>query len=394
MPEEQKSSITIDITLSGDGETSLKTFTETVDKRSNETASLYKGKPLKLYLEFLTELAPYLKSGKDITPYLKDIVKILVESKRYFDLAAIFKFLKTHNDLKTETGKIYELMKEVVSPYVNDLFTKSLTYSSSELDDMFANILGNDHALLMELISHIFKQYSLFNATLSENIYRKIIEIAGSNLKGFVEHADARFLAYYLSTIPKLPFTPPEHIAQWTSLIVSQSTNPAHTKKIIDAMKEYPSVDILLIFMIAPRENDRSEAVSLLRDCVDMGMMDNESYRNASVYFIEKALSGSFYDFHSVSGSQKESFLAIMSVVGGSEIKKIAVNIIREPNTHGDPKITETKKIFVTLLGRLSANDHEIIVTLNQMLKDSSIEEAVRESLSKTVVNISGKERV
>jgi hypothetical protein len=391
MTEEQKSSITIDITLSESEDASLKTFTETIDKNSKQATSLYKGKPLKLYLEFLTELTPYLKSGKDIKPYLEDIVKILIESKRYFDLATIRKFLKNHYDLNTETGKIYLLMKQVVSPYVNDVFTKSLTYSSSELDDMFANILGNDHALLMELISHIFKEYSLFNATLSENIYKKIIEIAASNLKGFIDHADTRFLAYYLSTMPKLPFTPPEHIAQWTSLIVSQSTNAKYTKKIIQAMKEHPSVDVLLIFIIAPREDERSEAISLLKDCVDMGMMDNEIYKNASIYFIEKALSGSFYDFNSFSGRQKEKFSSIMNVVGGSEVKKVAVNIVRDPNIHNDPKITETKKIFVNLLGKLFLKDHEIIVTLNQMLKDSSIEDTVKESISKVVSSVSGK---
>ncbi|HQB10417.1 MAG TPA: hypothetical protein PLW37_11160, partial [bacterium] len=146
----------------------LQDYQHSVDRKDSGISKEYRGKPLKLYLEFLVELSPYLKTGKDIKPYIRDMVNILIEAKRYLDLATIFIFLKNHNEIKSETGNIYPVMKEILNPHINVLFTKSITYSSVELDEMFSDILGKDHALLMELISFIFKEYGLFNAKLSE----------------------------------------------------------------------------------------------------------------------------------------------------------------------------------------------------------------------------------
>ncbi len=388
MQEEQKTDMD---EVSQSGTVTLQDYTSAVDRQDQDTSSIYKGKPLKLYLKFLADLAPYSKTGKDIEPYLEDIIKILIGAKRYFDLSTIFTFLRNHYDLGTETGNIYPLMKKVLSAHVNDLFTKSLTYSSSELNNMFADILGKDHALLMELVSYIFRKYSLFNAKLSENIYRKLIEISDSDIKSFIDHSDTRFLAFYLSTIPKLPYTPSHHISAWTILILSQSTNSKYTSKIIEAMKEHPSVDILLIFILAPRENERAEAMALLKDCVDMGMMESENYIKASAYFIEKALSGEFFDFHAIPGAQKEIFSLLIYMSGSSELKTLVVRMIREPNVHNDPKITETKRIFIVLLSKLFSKDPETIVTLTQMLKDDAIEKSIREIISKSVEKIKSK---
>lgn len=374
--------------MSGNIETADKTLQEyrtAVDSEDNKRVQNFKGKPLKLYLEFLVELAPYYRSGKDIRPYLKDIVTILIDAKRYLDLATIFVFLKNHNDFKTDTGQIYPVIKEILNPYVNSLFTKSITYSSLELNEMFSDILGKDHALLMELISFIFKEYSLFNAKLSENIFKKFIEIADENICSFIDHADSKFLAFYLSNLPRLPFASAEHISKWTELILYQSTKEKYTLKIISAMKEHPSLEILLIFILSPRENERSETIFLLKDCLDMGLVDEKLFISGADYFLEKSLTSQFYDFNSIPRTQKESLSSLILYTGGKKLKHIIISMIREKNLNSDPKITETKMIFVLLLGKLVAKDPEITIILKQMLRDETVEKDVKEAILKTM---------
>lgn len=366
-----------------DTDKTLREYQSAVDSKSTNITKEYRGKPLKLYLEFLIELAPYTKLGKDISPYICDMVNILIEAKRYLDLATIFIFLKNNSDFKTETGVIYPTMKEIMNPHINTLFTKSITYSSLELNEMFSDILGKDPALLMELISYIFKEYGLFNAKLSENIYRKFIEIADENILTFIEHADSKFLAFYLSSIPQLPFVPPKHVSKWAELILYQSTKEEHTAKIISAMKEHPSLEILLIFILTPRENERSEALALLRDCLEMGLVNEDIFSAGAVYFLEKALNSQFYDFHSIPRSQKKIICQMIAATGGKKLKHIIISMIREKNIHTDPKITETKKVFSGLLKKLIPKDPEIIIIVKQMLKDETIEPVVKEILLK-----------
>ena len=364
----------------------LQEYRSAVDTKSAGITSEYRGKPLKLYLKFLTELAPYAKTGKDVKPYIKDMVSILIEAKRYLDLSTIYIFLKNQSDFKTETGALYPLMKEMLSSHINVLFTRSITYSSLELNEMFSDILGKDHAVLMELISFIFKEYSLFNAKLSENIYRKFIEIADEDLVSFIEHADSKFLAFYLSSVPHLPFVPAEHVSKWTELILYQNTKEHLTSKIIAAMKEHPSLDILLIFILSPKENERSEALALLRDCLEMGVVNEELFTSTAVYFLERSLTSQFYDFHSIPGSQKNIFAQMIVATGGKKLKHIIISMIREKNIHNDPKITETKIIFSNLLKDLVPKDPEITIIIRQMLKDETVEPVVKEVLLKITV--------
>jgi hypothetical protein len=277
-------------------------------------------------------------------------------------------------------------MKEVLSSHINVLFTRSITYSSLELNEMFSDILGKDHAVFMELISFIFKEYSLFNAKLSENIYRKFIEIADEDLVSFIEHADSKFLAFYLSSVPHLPFVPAEHVSKWTELILYQSTKEHLTSKIIAAMKEHPSLDILLIFILSPKENERSEALALLRDCLEMGVVNEDLFASTAVYFLERSLTSQFYDFHSIPGSQKNTFAQMIVATGGKKLKHIIISMIREKNIHNDPKITETKIIFSNLLKDLVPKDPEIIIIIRQMLKDETVELVVKEILLKITV--------
>jgi hypothetical protein len=361
----------------------LQDYQHAVDRKDSGISKEYRGKPLKLYLEFLIELSPYLKTGKDIKPYIRDMVNILIDAKRYLDLATIFIFLKNHNEIKSETGNIYPAMKDILNPHINVLFTKSITYSSVELDEMFSDILGKDHALLMELISFIFKEYGLFNAKLSENIYKKFIEIADEDILSFIEHADSKFLAFYLSSIPQLPFVPAKHVSKWTELILYQSTKERYTSKIISAMKEHPSLDILLVFILSPRENERSEMLNLLRDCLEMGIVNEELFRTGAVYFLEKSLTSQFYDFNSLPRTQKETVCSFILATGGKQLKHIIISMIREKNIHNDPKITETKIVFTNLIRELIPKDPEMTIITRQMLKDETVEPAVKEALLK-----------
>ena len=363
----------------------LKDYQQAVDSSDKKRERAYKAKPLKMYIEFLKQLAPYSLSGKSVRPYIEDMVKILIGAKRYFDLASIFIFLRNQKILKTETGKILPVMEDVLRPYVNDLFTKSLTYSSDELDEMFSEVFGNDYALLMELVSHIFREYSLFNAQLSQNIYEKFIEVADNDLRGFIEHSDSKFLAFYLSNLPRLPFVPPEHISRWTNLILDEATGVGYIDKIIQALKERPSVEILLIFLLSSRDKARLEALSLLKDCSDMGLIDEKVFCDSACYFMGKAISGEFYDFHAISRTQKEMFASLIYMSSDKKLVRRVIDIIKEKNVHKDPKITETNKIFVSLAGRLSRKDPELKIILEQMLRDSNVGLEIREDINKSL---------
>lgn len=363
----------------------LQDYQKAVDSSDKKRDRAYKAKPLKMYLEFLKQLAPYSLSGKSVRPYIEDMVKILVNANRYFDLASIFIFLRNQKILKTETGKILPVMEDVLRPYVNELFTKSLTYSSDELDEMFSEVFGNDHALLMELVSHIFKEYSLFNAQLSQNIYEKFIEVADNDLRGFIQHSDSKFLAFYLSNLPRLPFVPPEHISRWTNLILDEATGAGYIDKIIKALKEHPSVEILLIFLLSSREKARNEALSLLKDCAEMGLVQEELFCESGCYFLRKALSGDFYDFHAIPRTQKEMFASLIYLSSDKELAKQVVEIVKEKNVHNDPKITETSRIFVALAGKISRKDPELKIILEQMLRDSNVELDIREDINKSL---------
>lgn len=373
-----------DLDLEAGAET-LKEYRAAVDSNDHRKDENFRGKPLELYIQFVSELPTSLKSGKDIKPYLEDIIKILINAKRYLDVAAIYNFLKNNNRHKTETGLVYPVMKSVISPYANDMFIKSLTYSSSELNDMFSDIFGNDSGLLMELISNIFKEYGLFNAKFSENIYKKFIDTAERDIISFIEHSNIKFLAFYFSSIPRLPFVPAGHIANWTNLILSQSTKEKHTAKILAALKEHPSLDILLVFILSPRETERLEALNLLKSCLDMGIIDESVFRTESIYFLEKSITSQFYDFHNISRTQKEIISALILKAGGVELKEKIVSVLKERNSHGDPKIQDTKIIFVYLLGKLAAQNPEIVNSLKLVLQDSAIEENVKEAILRSI---------
>lgn len=369
----------------------LSSYRDAVDSNDTKKNENFRGKPLSLYIQFVSELAAYVKSGKDIRPYLNDMVKILIGARRYLDLAAIYNFLKSQNRHNTQTGEVYPLMKEVMAGYANDLFTRSLTYSSKELNEMFSDVFGNDQKLLMELIGHIFREYGLFNARLSENIYRKIIDTAQSDIKGFIEHSDTRFLSFYISNLSRMPFISPEHIAEWTNLIISSSTKDEHTAKILAALREHPSLDFLLIFLLSPRDNDRSEALSLLVSCLDMGLIDEKHFRNEAVYFLEKMVSSQFYDFHSISRTQKELAVNLMATAGGDRLARRVIAVLKEKNAHGDPKIKDTKVSFVYLLSRMAQKDPQLEKSMKLMLQDSQIEESVKEAIIKTISSSAGK---
>jgi len=363
----------------------LESFQQAVDSSDKKRDKAFQAKPLKMYIEFLQQLAPYALGGKSVRPYIEDMVSILAGAKRYFDLASIFIFLRNQKVMKTPTGKILPVMEDVLRPYVNDLFINSLTYSSEELDEMFSEVFGNDHALLMELVSHIFKEYSLFNAQLSQNIYEKFIEVADNDLRGFIQHSDSKFLAFYLSNLPRLPFVPPEHISRWTNLILDEATGAGYIEKIIKAMKEHPSVEILLIFLLSSREKPRMEALSLLKDCSDMGLIDEKIFCESACYFMIKALSGEFYDFHAIPRTQKEMMAALLYMSSDKGVVRQVVELIKEKNVHNDPKITETRKIFVSLAGKLSRKDPELKIILEQMLRDSNVELDIREDINKSL---------
>ena len=153
-----------------------------------------------------------------------------------------------------KTGIFFEPAKDMLQESIKNLFARSITYNNTELRRMFSDILGCNNAHIIDLVSFIFNKYDLFDVTFSDNINRQLIQIAQDDLTGFINNANSKFLAFYLSSLPKISFVPKEHIEQLTKMIICGIDSQKQTSKILDAMQIHPSADILLIFLLSQRE--------------------------------------------------------------------------------------------------------------------------------------------
>ena len=358
----------------------------------SENREIFKEKSLKMYIKRLEELAENSKNGEEALQTLNEIISSLIGSKRFFDISSMYVFLKSAFQNKRGIGAFYEPAKGILKRDINELFTKSITYNNFELKEMFSDILGTDTGLLMELVSFIFKKYDLFGMELSENINRQLIKVAEEDIFSFIEHADTSFLAFYLSSLPKLTFVPREHVEQWIEVILYQyqANNEKYTKKILSAMKIHPSLDILLLFILSPRQKDRSEALLILTKYLS-SRQNGEfagSFAEKAPYFIKKAVkSGLFYDFHTIPTVQKELFAELTKYTDGGIVRETVLPLLRTANKNGNSWITKSKLAFVPAVRHFLPAFPAIVPQLNVILRDENIEIEVKEEIRKLVYN-------
>ncbi len=349
---------------------------------------LFKDKPLKFYIKHLEESAANSKNEEETFTVISGILNNLIRSNRLFDISSLYIFLKSAAVNKRGTGLFYEPAKRILQDNINNLFTKSITYNNIELREMFSDILGSDTGLMMELVSFIFRRYDLFGMRFSDNINKQLIQIASKDLYSFIEHADTNFLAFYLSSLPKLGFVPKAHIEQLTRMIVYQFDSEKYTSKILDAMKLHPSADILLLFLLSERAEDRLKALQILRDRLDAGPKSDlaKSFAAKSPYFIKTAITGGlFYDFNDIPLSHKELLAQITKHSDIRIIKETVLPLLRSENYDHELRITESKMAFIPALEHFAAQFPDLIPELTMILRDEKIEIEVKEALRKVV---------
>lgn len=348
----------------------------------------FKDKPLKECIAHLEEIAKRDSSEENLAD-LRSLIKSLIKSNRFFDISSLYVFLKNAAANGHKAGIFFEPAKNMLQENLKNLFIKSTTYNNTELRRMFSDILGNDNGLIIELVSFIFEKYDLFNFQFSDDINRQLIEIAQEDLTGFIDHANPGFLAFYLASLPKLSFVPPEHIEQLTSLILYKIDSQKQTAKILSSMYEYPSADILLIFLLSQRENDRLQALQILKSRLAMPKYQElrESFAQKAPYFIRTAMtSGLFYDFNNIPLAHKELFAAILKYTDIKLVREIVIPMLRRENIESDQMITESKLAFIPAFRDLIPASSDLIPELTKILRDEKIEIDVKEEIRKLLL--------
>ena len=348
----------------------------------------FKDRPLKDCISHLEEIAEQENTGETLAD-LRTLIRNLIKSNRFFDISSLYAFLKNAAANGHKAGVFFEPAKSMLQENLKNLFMKSITYNNIELRRMFSDILGNDNGLIIELVSFIFSKYDLFNFRFSDNINRQLIEIAEADLTGFIDHADPGFLAFYLSSLPKIGSVPQKHIEQLTSLILYKIDSQKQTAKILSSMYEYPSADILLIFLLSQRENDRLQALQILKSRLAMPQYREfrESFAVKAPYFIRTAVtSGLFYDFHNIPFSHKELFAAILKYTDIKLVREIVIPILRRENIESDQMITESKLAFVPAFRDLIPSFSDLVPELTKILRDEKIEIEVKEEIRKLLL--------
>ncbi len=353
------------------------------------TKEQFKDKPLKACISYLEEIAGTDIDQAEAFSDLHSIIKNLIKSNRLFDISSLYVFLKNAAANGSKVGIFFDPAKNILKENIKNLFTKSITYNNTELRETFAGILGNNNGLLIDLVSFIFKKYDLFGFTFSDNINRQLVQIASKDLYSFIDHADTSFLAFYLSSLPKLSFVPKEHIEQLTGMILYKIDSQPQTAKILVAMKEYPCADILLLFMLSQRDNDRLQALQILDEKLALKQYEElrSSFADKAPYFIKTAITGGlFYDFHNIPFAHKELFADLLKYTGIKTVKETAIPLFKTANTAGDIRITDSKLAFVPALKDLIPAFSDLAPELTKILRDEKIELEVKEEIRKALI--------
>ena len=349
------------------------------------TKDLFKDKPLKFYIKHLEETAKSDKNETETSQVINDIIIYLIRSNRLFDISSLYNSLKSAAANKREIGLFYEPAKEILKRNIENLFTKSITYNNIELRTMFSDILGNDSALMIKLISFIFRRYDLFEMQFSENINKQLIHLADEDLGSFIEHAEPKFLAFYLATLPKLGFVPKQHIEDLTRIIILSTQ---YTNKILTAMNTHPTADILLIFLLSQHENDRKKALEILYKKLESNPKGElaKSFAEKSTYFIKTAVtSGLFYEFHNIPNEQKNLFGKITRYSNITVIKEVVLPLLRTPNP--DKRTIESQLSFIPALEPFLTRYPDLIPELTIITRDKELklEKLVSDELKQLV---------
>ncbi len=319
----------------------------------------------------------------ELKEVLENIVLFLIDTKRLYDISSIYSFLR-----KLSPEKLFPFFKENIKIHLSEIFLLSITYRSSSLDQLFFDVLGDNTPLLMEILGHLFRERGLFNIPLSVPIWNKLIEIADGSIKSFVSMCDPLFLSFYLNRLPELEFVPEEHVARWTRFILSPSTSRSSIEKIVEAMEKHPSCDILFILTLMSKDDLRGRALDILWRDLKKNRIRINRYQDGFLYFLRKSIESHFYDFHQISQKQKILISNMILAVQATQLVDRIVSIIEETGENVDPKEIETKRIFISLLGKMAKKDRSVGERLKSVSTNSDLDEVIKNEAFKALKNL------
>ncbi len=352
----------------------------------------YRDKQLRFFTDALENVASNRDKHENVAIYIESILRLFIRQKRFADIASVYFFLKNGENASAAYGFFYPAAKNFLRLHVNELFTDSTWCESREIGELLSDILDGDTAKQMELISHIFNQFGLLKLRLSTNIYLQFVKIAEGNIEDFIDHTDLACLAFYLNSLPNLPVISQEHIKKLTLLILFPPPNKNHSKKILQAMAKFaPSPDILFIYMLSQNRTEMCEAVELMKKSIsEKKISDKEFASKKSQYFISKALASEFYDFHTLEKRYKITYAFFLARMPVKFATGQIFSLLSEDNPGNNPKIIETKCIFIKVLNfflkrKKSLTLASTIETFYEKNKEK-LEEKVLKDIEQTLV--------
>lgn len=368
--------------LHGDLKQQIIDFKHKADTKHPALTALYRRKPVPFFRATIKDLEKDVDMGLNIHSYIEALYNTLVDGRRYFDLAFLYALL---TDEKYGNLALASSFKAIILENINTLFVKSLTYQSSELDAMFVDVLDNNREHFFRLMSSVFKDYKLFNAELSDNMWLAFIDIAHADFESFVVHADAHFLAFYLNNIPKLSFVPEQHITVVATFLLSSTTPVKLIRKVLSAMASAPSIDILLIMSLMPRVHERGRSLTLLKKAIKDDSCDISLHEDDFHYFLLQAMDNAFYNFHQIPGQQKTLFADIILAMDFLSFLPRILEIVTDTASHSKPKIFETRKIFASLLAHLFLAHNELKQNVVSLLRGKNIEPEIKRIINSVI---------
>ncbi|MCK5808512.1 hypothetical protein KAH37_05980 [bacterium] len=360
-------------------------FKHKVDSNHSALTALFRRKKIGLFYAIFTDLEKDLEMGINVQSYVRAVYDTLLDGRRYLDVASVYTRL---HDEKKGNKRLAAFFKAVVLENLNSLFIHALTYQSSELDMMFVDLLDGNRDYFFRLVSSVFKDYKLFNAQISDNMWMIFIDIADADLASFIMHADTHFLAFYLSNIPRLSFVPEKHISHLSTFLLSMSTAVKMIKKVLAAMVITPSIDILLIMSLMPRERERWRALMFLKKAIKEKQDDILMYTDDINYFVLQAMDSALYNFNAIPGQQKTLFADIILLLDSLSFLPRILTIVKDTKNRDDPKAFETRKIFASLFAHLflaHKDDKKMKKDIVELLRGKHIDPEIKRIINKVI---------
>ncbi len=338
----------------------------------------FKRQRLSFFRAVLDALASLPPDAERDTAVCGRIVALLTGAKRFFDIASLYAAAKKRHG--GERG-LDAAFRTALTDIIHDLFIVTLTYHSPELDVLFCETLGADRERFIDLLGTLFERRRLYTMRLSPAIQDFFYTIVDENVRHFVQHANPHFLAFYLSTLRDLPRRTDTHLDKWVSLLLAPTTSRDIIDKVIGAMRLNPVAEILIILILLARDEQRSEALSLLNALIERRPYLLREQRGALAMVLDRAFASHFYDIHRIPREQKNSLASLaLFTEHPSPFERMRL-LLTEPNPLRDPKRTDTKRICASALARFGTKEPRHIAHLRGLLRNGDLEEGVRQEI-------------